>query len=183
MGKDIHSDAQILYSRFGKGLSEVKRTQIEHMVECNKNGKWPDVLALFILCVATQTHCFVHLCNGIWSTLQKDHLEYFQHCNVHLVYISSGIYIELTPCTETVSFQIFGLPDLIEMDTETKPVAIGSLTSDEYETLNKLLKSGLSLPSKSTSQVSATITQAEPELLTPNKLASHASATITNAEY
>ena len=151
-----------------------------------KNGKQPDVLALFILCVATETHCFVHLHSGIWSTLQEDpqsHLEYFQCCNVHLAYIGTGINVELTPHTETVSFQIFYLPDPIDMDIETKPVAIGSLTSDEKKTLKKLLKSGLSLPSKSTSQVSATITQAEPEILTPNKLASHASANITKAEY
>ena len=149
-----------------------------------KNGKWPDVLALFILCIATETHCFVHLCNGIWSTLQEDpqsHLEYFQCFNVHLAYISSGIYVQLIPHTEMVNFQICGLLDLIEMDIETKPVTIGSLTSDENETLNKLLKTGLSLPSKSTSQVSATITQAVLEL--PNKLASHASAIITKAEY
>ena len=47
------------------------------------------------------------------------------------------------------------------MDIETKPVAIGTLTSDKTETLNKVLISGISAPTRTLA--SATITKAEYE--------------------
>ena len=106
----------------------------------------------------------MHLCDRIWSNLQKDppsHLEYIQWCNLHLAYLGSGIYIQLIPQTETVNFQIFNLPAPVEMDIETKPVAIGTLTSDETETLSQVLISGISAPTRT--PASATITKAEYE--------------------
>ena len=47
------------------------------------------------------------------------------------------------------------------MDIETKPVAIGTLTPDETETLNQVLISGISTPTRTLA--SATITKAEYE--------------------
>ena len=52
-----------------------------------KDGKQADILAIFILCKATQMHFFVHINSSIWSSLQNDpntHQEYVQRCNLHL---------------------------------------------------------------------------------------------------
>ena len=47
-----------------------------------KNGDRADVLVLFVLCVLTGTHCFVHLKQGGYWTSLKDvpvtHLEFVQ---------------------------------------------------------------------------------------------------------
>ena len=40
-----------------------------------------DILALFLLCIATNTHCFVHTKSGYWITLAEtpqSHIEYSQ---------------------------------------------------------------------------------------------------------
>ena len=40
-----------------------------------------DILALFLLCIATNTHCFVHIKSGYWTTLAEtpqSHIEYSQ---------------------------------------------------------------------------------------------------------
>ena len=68
----------------GKGLT------LQTLLSGLKEGRWADVLGLFLLCLATQTHCFVHLKNGYWSTLSDppdNHLELIQRCNVHLSYL------------------------------------------------------------------------------------------------
>ena len=107
-----------------------------------KNGRRPDILTLFLLCVIMGTHCFVHTKFGIWTTLSEEpdnHQALIQRCNLHLGYLGNGIYIEFVPRRELVSFQIFGVPDLIDVDMDAKPVAIGTQTSEEQETLNKLL--------------------------------------------
>ena len=111
-----------------------------------KNGRRPDILALFLLCVITGTHCFVHTKFGIWTTLSEEldnHQALIQRCNLHLGYLGNGIHIEFVPRRELVSFQIFGVPDPIDVDMDAKPVAIGTLTSDEQETLNQLLSTGI----------------------------------------
>ena len=68
----------------GKGLT------LQTWLSGLKEGRRADVLGLFLLCLATQTHCFVHLNNGYWSTLWEPpnkHLELIQRCNVHLSYL------------------------------------------------------------------------------------------------
>ena len=68
----------------GKGLT------LQTWLSDLKEGRWADVLELFLLCLAIQTHCFVHLNNGYWSTLwdaPNNHLELIQRCNVHLSYL------------------------------------------------------------------------------------------------
>ena len=111
-----------------------------------KNGRRPDILTLFLLCVITGTYCFVHTKVGIWTTLSEEpdnHQALIQRCNLHLGYLGNGIYVEFVPRTELVSFQIFGVPELVDINMDAKPVAIGSLTFDEQETLNKLLSTGI----------------------------------------
>ena len=107
-----------------------------------KEGRRTDILCLFLLCVITGTHCFVHTKSGIWTTLHEEpptQQEFIQHCNLHLRYIGCGICVELIPRRELVAFQIFGLLEPIEVDLDSKPVAIGSLSANETETLQKLL--------------------------------------------
>ena len=96
-----------------------------------KNGCRPDILTLFLLCVITGTHCFVHTKLGIWTTLSEEpdnHQALIQRCNLHLDYLGNGIYVEFVPRRELVSFQIFGVSDPIDVDMDSKPVAIGTLT-------------------------------------------------------
>ena len=62
----------------------------------NKGCK-ADILALFLLCIATNTHCFVHTRSGYWSTLAdnpQSHTEYSQRCNLHLSYVGKGVYVQ-----------------------------------------------------------------------------------------
>ena len=111
-----------------------------------KNGCRPDILALFLLCFIMGTHCFIHTKVGIWTTLSEepdDHQALIQRCNLHLGYLGNSIYVEFVPRRELVSFQIFGVLDPIDINMDAKPVAIGTLTFDEQETLNKLLSTGI----------------------------------------
>ena len=45
------------------------------------SGCKADTLALFLLCIATNTHCFVHITSSYWTTLAEtlqSHIEYSQ---------------------------------------------------------------------------------------------------------
>ena len=124
-----------------------------------KNGCRPDTLAFFLLCVITGTHCFIHTKVGIWTTLFEEpdsHQALIQSCNLHLGYLGNGIYIEFVPQTEIVSFQIFWVPEPVDINMDAKPVAIGTLSFDEQETLNKLLSTGITQCSAALSTSAAT---------------------------
>ena len=103
-----------------------------------KEGRQADVLGLFLLCLATQTHYFVHLKNSHWSTLHdpsKTHLELIQRCNVHLSYLGRGIFVDHVLRLDT-SFEIFGVSDPIDMPSTSK--VIGELSIEESEALKAL---------------------------------------------
>ena len=111
------------------------------MKKVNKGCK-ADILALFILCIVTDTHCFVHLKTGYWTTLLDDpqnHNEYSQRCNLHLSYLGKGSYVQHEICTETMAYDVFGLPEPVKLDMHTVSIAVGMCTADESETLDKLL--------------------------------------------
>ena len=79
-----------------KYLSEHSLKLQEWAKELNKGCK-ADILALFLLCIATDTHCFVHTRSGYWTTLAdtpQSHTEYSQRCNLHLSYIGKGTYVQ-----------------------------------------------------------------------------------------
>ena len=121
------------------------------------------------------THCFPHTKVGIWTTLSEEpdnHQAFIQRCNLHLGYLGNGIYVELVPQTEIVSFQIFGVPELVDINMDAKPVAIGTLSLDEQETLNKLLSTGITQYSAapSTSATSATVLQLMSNFKSPYQL-------------
>ena len=73
-----------------------------------------------------------------------NHEDYIQKTNLHLGYIGRGMYIQLELCTVNTQFEIFRVDTPIEVKAvDTKPLVVGSLTSDEEETLNKLMDQGL----------------------------------------
>ena len=64
-------------------------------------------------------HCFVHINGGIWSLLQEypiSHQEYVQRCNLHLLYLGSGVYAELEACTEIIQYEIFGVAEPLPIE-------------------------------------------------------------------
>ena len=94
------------------------------------------------MCKATQTHCFIRHNGGIWSTLQenpKSHQEYVQRCNLHLVYIGSNAYAELTARTEIVQYEIFGIADPLPVEMNMSEQFASSLSPSELEFLKMLV--------------------------------------------
>ena len=90
----------------------------------------------------TGTHYFVHLKQGHWTSLKDAPatlLEFVQCCNIHLSYLGNGIFAEHELHTVKATYKIFGLDQPIEID-ETEQVVIGTLTSAENETLDKLME-------------------------------------------
>ena len=79
-----------------------------------------------------------------------------QQCNLHLVYIGNVNYAQLTLQTVTTQYEIFGVPNPLEVQVlDTKPEIIGTLTADENATLDTLLKTGLEKKAKSVLSASA----------------------------
>ena len=108
-----------------------------------KNGVIGNILDLYMLSKITGVHCYVHLKEkNYWSTLKDPptmHDEFMQRCNVHLVYLGNNTYIELVLRTASVSYNIFGIDQPLDL-IESAPVVIGTLTSAETSTLDMLLK-------------------------------------------
>ena len=59
-----------------------------------KEGHCADILSVYLLCVITKTHCYIHLRDdNYWSSLLERptmHDEYEQKCNLHLTYLGNG---------------------------------------------------------------------------------------------
>ena len=108
-----------------------------------KDRRRDDVLVLFVLCLITGTDCFVHVKgHKYWTSLKETpmtHLECIQRCNIHLSYLGQGVFAEHLLRTEKVSYKLFGIDLPVEVE-DKKTVVIGTLTSDENSTLDKLLK-------------------------------------------
>ena len=93
------------------------------------------------MCKTTQMHCFVHINGGIWNLLQEDpisHQEYVQRCNLHLLYLRSGVYAELEARTEIIQYKIFGVAEPLPIEVNVNEPAVGTLSPSELNTLNKL---------------------------------------------
>ena len=87
---------KFVYKVACKDLSEHSLKLQEWAKDLNKGCK-VDTLALFLLCIATDAHCFVHTRSGYWTTLAdtpQSHTEYIQRCNLHLSYVGKGIYVQ-----------------------------------------------------------------------------------------
>ena len=99
-----------------------------------KDGKPANILAIYILCKATQMHCFVHINGGISSSLHEDpisHQEYVQRCNLHLLYLGSSVYAELEACTEIIQYKIFGVTEPLPIELNVNKPAVGTLSPSE----------------------------------------------------
>ena len=147
-------------AKFAKVYLESKGLNISTWLTRPKTGKRADVLALFLLCKITKSHCFIHLEGGCyWTSLEEnpdDHDTLLQKCSLHLAYLGCGNYAQLLLRTVTYEYKIFGVSSPLNIDViDTKPQIIGSLTVDEE---SQLLNTGLKPNSPPTQKkVSASI--------------------------
>ena len=118
-------------------------TNTKNWIQGIKKGATGNILDLYMLSKITGVHCYIHLKEqNYWSTLKDPpttHDEFMQRCNVHLVYLGNNTYIELVLRMASVSYNIFGIDQPLDL-TESAPVVIGTLTSAETSTLDMLLK-------------------------------------------
>ena len=166
MGQDVRFMRQwvrcfvLTHRRFVMKLAKT------HLTECSLSLPWwlkaltngcrADTLCLYILSITTETHCFVHIKNGIWTTLgeiPRTHAEYSQCCNLHLSYMGNDTYAQHEIHTQTVAYDIFGLPEPLTVDLQVSTEIIGTCTSEETETLNQLLRSGITSQTPDTQNI------------------------------
>ena len=55
-----------------------------------------------------------------------------------------GLFLGYTLNTELISYEIFGVDELLQVEMECKSIIVGTVTSDEEKILDILLQSGLS---------------------------------------
>ena len=103
------------------------------------------------------------------------HAEYSQRCNLHLSYMGNDTYAHHKIHTQTVAYDVFSLPEPLTVDLQVSTKIIGTCTSEETETLNQLLRLGITsqtpdtqnIVKKSTVEATATIsTLPNPKLST-----------------
>ena len=170
MAETLCNNAQICISTKGEGLFWTERVRCKYVV--GEYSRWQErrCVVLFILNLMMETHCLVHLANGqVWTTLAKlsgDHIKDLSRCNIHLVYIGRGLFVELN------EHQI-----LLEVAAGTSihvtSLIIGELSSPESKTIDQVMALGLgkaktiaedkkttdfTTPTPSTSQETATPT-------------------------
>ena len=156
MGQDVRFMRQwvrcfvLTHCRFVMKLAKTHLTErsssLPRWLKAITNGCKADTLCLYILSIATETHCFIHIKNGIWTTLGEipnTHAEYSQCCNLHLSYMGNDTYAQHKIRTQTVAYDIFGLPEPLTVDLQVSTKKIGTCTSEETETLNRLLRLGI----------------------------------------
>ena len=62
-----------------RGYLKNQNIKLSELLASTRTDGKADALALFILCLAMDTHCFIHTKSGYWTTLKdnpQDHLEY-----------------------------------------------------------------------------------------------------------
>ena len=99
----------------------------ENWSDSINDGRKGDVLALYRLCMLFSQHAVVHLHNNlIWSTLASidtNHLDDLQKCDIHLCYLGRGLFMELIE--HDVPLQI------LDDKPNTQSIVIGELTIKE----------------------------------------------------
>ena len=113
-------------TKFAKDYLDSKGLDINTWLTRPKTGKRADVLALFLLCRITKSHCFVHLEGShYWTSLEvnpEDHDMLLQKCNLHLAYLGCGNYTQLLLRTVTYEYEIFGVSSPLNIDVvDMKP--------------------------------------------------------------
>ena len=141
-----------------------------------KEGRRADTLAIFLLYKVMQTHCFIHVKSGFWSSLQEDpltHQEYIQRYYLHLLDLGAGTYAELEAHTQVIQYEIFDVGEPLSTEINVNEPAISILSASESSTLNLLISNGTThSQSKLTAFVkpSATTSKEDDMLPTPEVL-------------
>ena len=199
MGQDVRFMRQwvrcfvLTHRRFIMKLAKTHLTEhslsLPQWLKALTNGCRADTLCLYILSIATETHCFVHIKNWIWTTLGEiphTHAEYSQCCNLHLSYMGNDTYAQHEICTQTVAYYVFGLPEPLTVDLQVSTKIIGTCTSEETETLNQLLRLGITSQTPDTQTIvkkpTVEATETIPALPNPEPSTSTLTKTYTTGE-
>ena len=173
MGQDVRFMRQwvrcfvLTHHRFIMKLAKTHLTKcslsLPWWLKAITNGCRVDMLCLYILSIVTETHCFIYIKNGIWTTLGE--IPHTQCCNLHLSYMGNDTNAQHEIRTQTVAYDVFGLPEPLTVDLQVSTKKIGICTSEETKTLNWLLRLGITsqtpdtpnIVSKPTVEAAATI--------------------------
>ena len=103
------------------------------------DGMKGDILVLYTLCMLFDKHAIVHLRHGlVWSTLEdlsQDHYADLKKCELHLCYVSRGLFVELMERKTPLE---------IVKDTEAvQSLIIGELSTTEEQTIRLIETAGL----------------------------------------
>ena len=108
-----------------------KKLSMDQWLKAVKDGHHGDIMCLYVLCLMNGKHACVHLKNNkIWCTLctvPLNHEELLSRCNIHLVYLGFGIFLELKQ-----------QPPL-ELTIQIGQPVLGTITSDDPTALNILV--------------------------------------------
>ena len=100
-----------------------------------------DLLVLFGLNLLMETHCIVHLSNGqIWTTLAttgQTHSEDLKKCDIHLIYVEWGLFVELTEWDVLLV--------IAEVTDKHSPIIIGELSAVKEKSIDAVMKTGLGI--------------------------------------
>ena len=131
---------QTLFEEQGQFYLETKGMTYDIWLEAVTDGRKGDILTLYGSSVLTDVHTYVHLHKAeFWTTLKnipKMHNEIMEQCDVHLLYLGRGLYIELTKCATPL--EIIDNPG-----PSIKSVVIGELTTVEAGAYEAVLNTGL----------------------------------------
>ena len=58
--------------------------------------------------------------------------------DVTYIYLGSGVYAELEACTKVIEYKIFGVAEPLPIEVNVNEPAVGTLSPNELNTLNKL---------------------------------------------
>ena len=108
------------------------KTWLEAIID----GRKGDVLTLYALNILMDLHTYVHLHEGgYWTTLKKVtemHEEILKCCDIHLLYLDHGLFVELT--------ELDVLLEVIENpDPHVQSMIIGELTIEEQSACDEVL--------------------------------------------
>ena len=108
-GDDVRKDIikrigveQSLYESLGHIVLSMRGCDLENWCEEMKDeNQFPDELMIYALSQTYNRHTLIMLQNHYWTTLETaeplSEGELFEACQVHLVYLSNGVFGELKP--------------------------------------------------------------------------------------
>ena len=119
-----------------KPYLDSKKLSLDDWLMSVKQGRRGDIMLVYILSIMKGLHTCIHLKNGkTWSTLRAvpiHHMELMHRYDIHLMYSSFGIYLQLVKQPLPIS----------------QHIVLGTIQCDNPEVLNKLLLGKQELPKK-----------------------------------